>query len=168
VSLSIYQASVPVFIRGLENLKNILAKGEEHAKSHDIDPLVLTHARLFPDMYPLYKQVYIATELAGRCAARLANSELPIFDDNEESFTDLIKRIDTTLDYLRGFTAEQSQGAEEKEIQFRGGGRRIKASGSDYLLIFILPNFYFHITTTYNLLRHNGVPLGKKDFVGKV
>jgi hypothetical protein len=167
MSISIYQASIVSLGRALENLKNVLAKGARHAEANKIDPMVLTHARLFPDMLPLFKQVHIATSLSGRCVARLAGQELPDYRDTEESFSDLIERVDKTLAYIRPIQPEQVDTAGEKEIEYQaGGGRTRKRTGRDYLLEFILPNVYFHITTTYDILRHCGVSLGKKDYIG--
>ncbi len=167
MSIAIYQASVVSLGRTLENLKNILAKGAAHAENSKIEPLVLTNMRLYPDMLPLYKQVHIATSLSGRCVARLAAQELPEYKDTEESFPELIERVTNTITYIAQFKAQQLEAAADKEIEFQAGGRRvIKARGQDYLLEFILPNVYFHVTTTYNILRHGGVVLGKKDYTG--
>lgn len=166
--ISVYQASVESLRRALENLKNILNKGAEHAEKHNIDPLVLTHMRLFPDMLPLYSQVAVATDLCGRCVARLAGLELPRHDDTELGFAELIERVDKTLIFIGQVGPEKLEGADQRMVQFRGGGRTHKAKGTDYLLIFILPNVYFHVTTIYNILRHSGVELTKKDYTGEL
>lgn len=167
MSLSMYEASVPVLCRTLSNLKTILEKGSAHAQARKLEDRVFTEARLFPDMFPLNRQVWIATDMAKGCAARLAGVEPPRYEDSEHSFADLIGRVDKTLAYLQGFNAAQIDGSESREIvlQMRSGSLNFK--GQDYLLGFVLPNVYFHITTTYNILRHNGVELGKQDFLGK-
>ena len=168
MSISIYQASVGSLSKALENLNHILAKGAHHAERKKIDPLVLTHTRLFPDMLPLFNQVHIATGLSGRCVARLAGLELPAFADTEESFEELIARVEKTLEFIRRVQPLQLEQAGEKEIEYHGGGQTRTAKGRDYLLEFILPNVYFHITTTYNILRHCGVRLVKRDYTGRL
>ena len=168
MSIPMYQASIVGLSRTMQNLRAILVKGATHAAAQEIEPTILTHTRLFPDMLPLYRQVHIATDLCIRCAARLAGLDLPRYDDVEEEFDDLQQRIDKTINYLEQIKPEQLEGADEKEIKFRGGGATRRASGEDYLFVFILPNVYFHVTTTYNILRHCGVKLGKKDYTGEL
>ncbi len=168
MSIPIYQVSIVSLVRAMQNLKNILGTGAKHAEENSIEPAVLSHSRLFPDMLPLCRQVHIATDLCGRCAARLAGLKLPRDDDTEEDFIELIQRVDKCIAYLEQIKPEQLEEVADKEIKFRGGGATRKSSAQDYLLVFILPNVYFHITTTYNILRHCGVKLGKKDYTGDI
>ncbi|MDF3936182.1 DUF1993 domain-containing protein [Pseudomonas citronellolis] len=166
MSLSIYQISVPVFIRMLGNLSAILAKADAHAQAKSIDPAVLLGARLAPDMFPLSRQVQIASDAAKGCGARLAGIEIPSFADDEKSFADLQARITKTIDFLKGLKPEQFEGAETREITIKTPSRELHFKGLDFLLGFANANFYFHVTTTYAILRHNGVELGKMDFLG--
>ena len=167
MTISMYQASVPVFIHMLNNLVAILEKAAAHAEAKKIDPAVLINSRLAPDMFPLSRQVQIATDGAKGCAARLAGLEPPRYEDNESTFPELIARLRKTIDYLATFTPAQIDGSEEKTIvmKFRDSSRTFV--GLPYLLHYVLPNFYFHVTTTYAILRHCGVELGKQDFLGK-
>lgn len=167
MSLSMYQASVPVLIRTLRNLRAILEKGAAHAEARKFDAAALTGARLFPDMFPLTRQVQIASDIAKGCAARLAGVEPPKYDDTETSFADLYARIDKTVDYLKSLTAAQIDGSEERKIVLPMRSGPMEFQGQAYLLNFALPNVYFHATTAYNILRHNGVEVGKMDFLGK-
>ena len=166
MSISMYQASVPVLIRGLTNLQHILGKAQAHAAARQIDPSVLTGARLFPDMLPLTRQVYIATDTAKGCAARLAGVEAPVYDDVEQTFDELHARVQKTIDYLKGFDAAQIDGSEARQITLKMRVGPLEFTGLTYLLHFVLPNFFFHVTTAYDILRHNGVELGKLDFLG--
>jgi hypothetical protein len=166
MSLSMYQASVPTFIRALNNLSAILAKAATYAETKKIDPSVLVNARLAPDMFPLSRQVQIATDVAKGCAARLANVEVPSFADNETSFAQLQERIAKTIQFLQTIKAQQIDGTEERSIQLKVGGNELNFKGQDYLLHFAVPNVYFHVTATYAILRHNGLDIGKKDFLG--
>jgi hypothetical protein len=166
MSISMYQASVPVLVRGLTNLQAILGKAEAHAAEKQIDPSVFIGARLFPDMLPLVRQVYITTDTAKGCAARLAGIEPPKYDDVETTFEDLHARIQKTIDYLKEFNAAQIDGSEERSITLKMRSGPIEFTGLSYLLQFVLPNFYFHVTTSYDILRHNGVELGKLDYLG--
>jgi hypothetical protein len=161
-----YQASVPVLLHGLTSLQNIIGKAQAHAAEKQIEPAALTSARLFPDMFPLYRQIYVATNMARNCAARLAGGEPPEAADNETTFDELRARIQKTIDYLQTFKPAQIDGSEERRVVHRMRNESVEFSGLDYLQYFVLPNFYFHITTTYNILRHNGVELGKRDFLG--
>jgi hypothetical protein len=161
-----YQASVPVFIRGFNNLSAILDKAAAHAEAKKIDPLVFTQSRLFPDMLPLARQVQIATDVAKGGVARLAGVEIPSYADTETTFGELKERISKTIAFLQTITAKQVDGSEEKEISLKVGGQELKFKGQAYLLGFVIPNVYFHITTTYALLRHNGVEIGKLDYLG--
>jgi uncharacterized protein len=167
MTISMYQASVPVFLRALGNLRGVLAKGEAHADDKGFEPGVLLQARLAPDMFPLLKQVQIATDLAKNGAARLAGVEPLKFDDDEATFAELYARIDRALDYIGTFTAAQVDGSEARAITIatRSAGE-LRFDGQSYLLDFILPNLFFHCTTAYAILRQSGVALGKLDFIG--
>ncbi|NOT12866.1 MAG: DUF1993 domain-containing protein [Methylococcaceae bacterium] len=167
MSIDMYQASIPVFIKMLGNLSAILDKAAIHAKTKDIDPSALINYCLAPDMYPLSKQVQIATDMAKGCAARLAGLEVPSYDDNETTFADLQARIAKTVAFIQTVTPEQINGKENIAISFKIRGTEKSFIGLPYLLNFALPNFYFHITTTYAIFRHNGVELGKLDYLGE-
>ena len=162
-----YQASAPRFVNTLGNLAAILDKAQAHCDARKIDPLVLTGYRLFPDMFPLSRQVQIACDTAKGAVARLAGAEIPKHEDSERTFAELKGRIAKTIDFVQSVKRERIDGAEDKEIvlQMRSGERRF--TGLQYLLGHALPNFYFHVTTAYNILRHNGVELGKADYLGK-
>ncbi|MGZ8184106.1 MAG: DUF1993 domain-containing protein [Methylobacter sp.] len=166
MSITLYQASVPVFIRMLENLSSILDKAVAHADAKKIDQAIFVNARLAPDMYPLSRQIQIATDMAKGCAARLAGIEVPSYEDNETTFPELQARIAKTIAFLKSGSADQIDGNEEKTITLQTHSRELSFLGQPYLLNFVLPNFYFHLTTAYAILRHNGVDLGKMDFVG--
>ena len=166
MSLSMYQASVPVFLRLFGNLAAILKKAEADAVARKIDPAVLLAARLAPDMHPLMRQVQIASDAAKAAVARLAGLEAPSMPDTETSFAELQARIARTVDFVGSTTQAQIDGSEEKPILLKFPGREFTMTGQDYLLQFALPNFYFHVTTAYAILRHNGVALGKMDFIG--
>lgn len=165
--ISMYQASVPVFVRMLKNLDLILDKGESHAKARKITPTVLPGLRLIADMFPLSKQVQIATDHAKGAVARLAGIEVPKFEDTEQTMEDLRARIARTIAFVESFKPEQIDGTEERDIAFTLGGHDLQFKGLDYLVGFALPNFYFHMVTTYNILRENGVDVGKRDFLAK-
>ncbi len=166
MTISMYQASVTVFVRTLTSLNVILSKAAAHAQAKKIDDSVFLSARLYPDMLPFVKQVHIATDFARGTAARLAGLEVPVFEDNEKTFAELMARVERTLEYLRTFKPAQIDGSETREIVRPIGGQPKKFTGINYLLQFALPNFYFHATTTYALLRHGGVEVGKMDFIG--
>ena len=168
MSITLFKASVPALLHGLGNLQHIIGKAQAHAAEKQIDPSALTGARLFPDMLPLARQIHIATDTAKGCAARLADVEAPKFEDVEVTFDELDARIQKTIDYLKTFKPEQIDGAEERRITLKMRSGPIELSGLDFLIHFALPNFYFHITTAYDILRHNGVELGKLDYLGKV
>lgn len=169
MTISMYAASVPVFKQMLGALDELLNKAEAHCAAKKIDPAVLLQARLFPDMFAFTKQVQIATDFAKGTPARLAGLEVPSYEDKEQSFADLHARIAKTLAFIDTIKPEQVDGSEGREITvFPGTPREMKFPGQAYLLHFALPNFYFHVTTAYALLRHNGIELGKKDFMGKV
>ena len=167
MSLSMYQASIPVFIRALNNLSAILVKAAANAETRKIDPNVFIQSRLAPDMFPLPRQIQIATDGAKGCAARLAGVELPSYADTENSFPELQERIAKTIRFLEGFKPGQIDGTEEKNITLKAGTRDLSFKGQAYLLHFVLPNLFFHITAAYAILRHNGVDIGKMDFLGK-
>ena len=167
MTLSIHAASVPVFKQMLASLADVLSKAEAHATDRKIDPNALLHARLFPDMFPLVRQVQIACDFAKSVPARLAGAEVPAYEDTEQSFAELQARIAKTLEFIDGLDASAFDGSEQRQILLRPGTPKERAIGGQaYLLNYGLPQFFFHVTTTYALLRHNGVELGKKDFMG--
>jgi hypothetical protein len=166
MSISMHEASVGVFVRGLRNLSAILAKAAASAQARKIDPAVLIAARLAPDMHPLSRQVQIASDSAKGAAARLTGTEVPSWPDTETSFDELQARIAKTIDYLQGFKPEQFDGAENRAIVLKSPGGDLTFDGKSFLLGFALPNFLFHVTTAYGILRHNGVEIGKRDFLG--
>ena len=166
MSLSMHSASIPYFVRALNNLSAILEKGAAHAKEKDIDPSILVTDRLFPDMFPLSRQVQIACDVSKGAAARISGIEAPSHEDNESSFEELIARINKTIEFLNSLPTDKINGTEEKEIKFQAGPYELDFTGATYLSMWALPNIYFHVTTTYNILRHNGVALGKIDYVG--
>jgi hypothetical protein len=166
MAISMYQASVPQFKKMLSNLSIILKKGEAYATAKKIDGSVLTGERLFPDMFPLSKQVQIACDQVKNGMARLAGIEPPKFDDSETTFAELQERIAKTIAFIDGIQPAQVDGTEAKEIKFSIKEWHFEFVGEQYLLTWIIPNFYFHVTTTYNLLRSNGVEIGKTDYLG--
>jgi len=151
----------------LNNLAAILEKGAAYAEAKKIDPAVLIGSRLYPDMFPLSRQVQIASDVARRGAARLAGLEAPEMEDNETTFPELIARSKNTISYLETLTPNLIDGSEEKSIELPVGKDIMNFKGMPYLLYFILPNVYFHVTTAYDILRHCGVEVGKIDFLGK-
>jgi hypothetical protein len=161
-----YQTSVPRFANTLNNLSAILDKAQAHAEARKIDPLVLTNSRLYPDMFPMKRQVQVACDTAKGAVARLAGVEVPRHEDSEESFVELKARIAKTLDFIQAIKPAQIDGSEDKTIQLKLGQREVGFKGMQYLLGHALPNFYFHITTAYDILRHNGVDLAKRDYIG--
>lgn len=168
MSLSMYQASVPAFIEALKNLAAVLEKGKAHVEAKKLEAGSLVSFRLFPDMFPLSRQVQIATDMVKGAGARLACVEVPKYEDNEASFDELIARVHKTIAFLETLTAAQIDGGEAREITLPMRAGPVKFKGQDYLLKFVLPNLYFHSATTYNILRHNGVEVGKMDFLGKI
>lgn len=167
MSLSMYQASVPPLLRALNNLRNLLEKAAAHVEARKIDPQALLGFRLYPDMLPLTSQVYIATDVAKGCAARLAGVDVPRYEDTERTFQELRARVDKTIAYLQSFSPEQIDGSEARAIEMQSRRGPVHFTGQDYLQNFVLPNVYFHITTAYAILRHNGVELGKTDYLGQ-
>ena len=166
MSITMHSASVPIFVRMLDNMTAWLDKAEAHAQAKKFDPGVYLNARFAPDMLPFTKQIQIACDAVKFGVARLAGVEAPKFEDNEANFADLRARIRKTLDFIQSVPASQIDGTESKDVVVprRDGSMTLK--GEAYLKNFVLPNFFFHVTTTYALLRHNGVDLGKTDFLG--
>ena len=166
MAISMYQASIPQFTKMLTNLSNILKKGEEFASAKGIDGKVLVEGSLAPDMFPLSKQVQIACDQVKNGMARLAGVEPPKFEDNETTFAQLQDRIAKTIAFANSLKPAQIDGTEAKEIKFSIKEWSFEFVGEQYLLTWIVPNFYFHITTAYAILRHNGVEIGKMDYLG--
>lgn len=165
MTISMFEASVPVFVTRLKALSGVLAAAEKNAAERKIDPQVFFAARLAPDMFPLSKQVQIATDHAKGAPSRLAGRDIPKYEDSEASFAELQARIEKTRAYLSTFSAAEIDGSDEKTIELKLGGHEMSMSGMRYLLDVAMPNFYFHVTTAYDILRHNGVPLGKAIFL---
>jgi hypothetical protein len=168
MSLSIYQASVPVLIRALNNLSAIVDKAVANAEARKIEPAVFINARLAPDMFPLARQIQSASDGAKGCAARLAGIDIPSFADTETSFPELQERIAKTVAFLQSVSEAQFEGSESRTVTMKLRGADVNFTGQSYLLGFALPNFFFHVTTAYAILRHNGVDIGKRDFLGNV
>jgi uncharacterized protein len=164
--LSVYEISVPVFIRALENLSSILKKGEAFAKEKGIPGTDLVEARLIEDMDPLRSQIQRASDSAKGAGARLTGTEIPGFPDDETTFPELQARIDKTIAYLKGLDPKAFEGAETRDVTINARRTAFTMSGKDYLAKFALPNFYFHVTTAYAILRHKGVEIGKMDYIG--
>lgn len=164
---TLYNASVPVFKQLLTSLSDVLSKAEAHATEKKIDPAVLLQSRLYPDMFPLVRQVQIAADFAKSVPSRLAGIEVPAYDDSEQTFAELQTRIKNTLTILESITSTQIDGKESLEIVLRPNTpKEKKLNGETYLLSYGLPQFFFHVTTAYAILRHNGVEIGKRDFMG--
>jgi uncharacterized protein len=166
MALSMYQASGPGFLQMLSSLSAILDKAEVYAAERKIDPAVLLGWRLAPDMFALARQVQITTDHAKGCCARLAGAEVPKYSDDETTFADLRARIARTIDFIRGFEPSDIDGSEGRDITITAGTRELRFKGQQYLVNFVLPNFYFHATTAYDILRRCGLPIGKRDFLG--
>ena len=167
MTISLYAASVPVFQQMLGGLSGVLRKAETHAAERKIDPNALLQARLYPDMFPLLRQVQVAADFAKSVSARLAGVDVPSMEDNEQSFADLQARIAKTLAFIGGLPAADIEGAGERRIVTQAGTPKEKVfTGQSYLLNYGLPHFFFHTSTAYGILRHNGVEVGKKDYVG--
>lgn len=162
-----YDASIPVVSHFIRGLQAILKKAEAHCAAKKIDPNALLSARLFPDMFNLTKQVQLVSDFAKGIGARLSGAANPSYADEEKTFDDLQARLQKTLDFLSTLKKEQFADAATRPITIKVGGNDTTFSGSDYLMNSALPNFYFHLTTAYNILRHNGIELGKKDFMGR-
>ena len=161
-----YESSIPVLIRNLNNLSALLIEGADHAIEKGFDGGVLASSRLFPNMLPLTSQIQIACDVSKGAAARLSGIEAPSYEDNEVSFEELQVRISKTVKFLESIPADKIDGSEEKEIILKAGPTEFKFNGKTYLQNFLLPNVYFHATTAFNILRHNGVEIGKMDFLG--
>ena len=166
MTISMYQASVPAFVRALNNLASILEKGAAHAQARKIDESVLLGSRLFPDMFPLARQVHLVSDTAKSGAGRLAGAEFPAFEDKETTFQELLERIRKTVTYLQTLQPAQIDGSEEKTVTWQTRSSTRSMQGLPYLMNHVLPNVHFHVTTAYAILRHNGVEIGKKDFLG--
>jgi uncharacterized protein len=168
MSLSMHQASIPAFVQMLNSLSAILDKAEAHAENRKIDPEVLLNYRLAPDMLPFVRQSQIAADLAKGAAARLAGVEVPKHDDTEKTFADLKARLAKTVAFVQSFKPSEIDGSEDRDIRLTLGEHTMSFKGQPYLVHFVLPNFYFHCTTAYDILRHGGVELGKRDFIGAI
>jgi hypothetical protein len=168
MTISIYETLIPTAIKSLENLHNILQKGADYAVAKKIEEKVLLESRLFPDMFPLTRQVQIACDAAKAGAARLAEIEIPSHADVEQSFAELQQRIKKTVEFLKTVKPAQLNGKEELKINYTQHGRERNFVGLPYLLNWVLPNIFFHVTATYAILRNNGVELGKKDYLGNI
>ncbi len=166
MTISMYQASVPRFVNILGNLSNILDKAQAHVDAKKLAGASLTAYRLFPDMLPMTTQVQIACDAAKGVVARLAGVDIPAFEDNETTLADLKARIAKTISFIKTITPAQIDGTEDKDIVIKRGDKETHYKGLQFLLGHATPNFYFHVTTTYNILRHNGVEIGKRDFLG--
>jgi hypothetical protein len=167
MKISMYQACVPTIIRSLNNLAAVLEKGAAHAEAKKIDPGVLIGSRLYPDMFPLAKQVQIASDVSKGGSARLAQVEPPAFEDNEATFPELVARLRKTVAFLETLKPDQIDGSEDRTVTWQTRTATKSMQGLPYLLNHVLPNVNFHVTTAYNILRHNGVEIGKQDFLGK-
>ena len=166
MTISMYQASAPRFARMLRNLSAILAKAQAHCEAKKLDAAAITAYRLYPDMFPFTRQVQIACDTAKGAVARLAGMEPPKHEDTEQSFADLQARIAKTLEFVESVKPGQVDGSEGREVVLKQRAGELRLKGIDYLLSHAYPNFYFHVTTAYAILRHNGVEVGKRDFIG--
>ena len=166
MTLSMHEASAPRFVKTLNALSAILDKAQAHAEAKKIDPLTLTSFRLFPDMLPMTAQVQIACDAAKGAMARLAGMEIPKHEDTEKTLAELKARIAKTVAFIESIKPAQVDGSENKDVTLKIGGKDTVFKGMPYLFGFAFPNFYFHVTTAYNILRHNGVEIGKRDFLG--
>ena len=166
MTISMYQASAPRFANTLKNLSAILDKAQAHADAKKIDPRVLTAARLYPDMFPMSRQVQAACDTAKGAVARLAGVEAPAHEDTEQTLEELKARIAKTITFIQSLQPARVDGSEEREVVLKFRSGEVKFKGMQYLLGHALPNFYFHVTTAYNILRHNGVEIGKRDYIG--
>ena len=166
MTISMYQASVPVFVQLLKAMSAVLDKAEAHCTTKKTDPSVMLQTRLIVDMFPLARQVQIACDFAKGITARLAGVEVPAWEDNEKTIPELKARIAKTIAYVQGFKPEQIDGSEERDIQLKVGGNPMTFKGQPYLLNFAMPNFYFHTTAADSIRRANGVDIGKRDYIG--
>jgi hypothetical protein len=168
MSAPMYDMSIPILTLGLTNIENMIDKGVAHAEARKFDSLVLAQSRVFPDMFPLSRQVQIACDMAKGCAARLAGVEVPKFEDTEATMAELKARVAKTKAFVGTIKASQLQDAAGREINITFPGNSLKFTGLSYLTTYVLPNFYFHSAMVYALLRNNGVELGKRDFLGAI
>jgi len=164
--MSFYDASVPAFLQILNSLTKILTKAEAHCAAKNIAPEVLLGARLYPDMLPFSKQIQLVCDFAGKGCARLTHSDVPTTPDTEKTFEELRARLAKTIDYLKAFNPEQFEGADSREVTFPVGPTSLTLKGQQFLNNFAFANFYFHAATAHGILRHNGVEIGKRDFLG--
>jgi hypothetical protein len=167
MNASMYSLSIPVFQGSLTNLSAILDKAAAHAQERKIDPAALLDARLYPDMLPFTRQIQLSTDFAKGAAARLAGDAPPKFDDVEVGFSQLKERIARTIAFVNSVAPDRIVGSEERVIELKTATRALRFTGLEFLAHFALPNFFFHVTTAYAILRHNGVPIGKEDFLGR-
>lgn len=168
MSISIYDQSIARMIHMLGNLNNLVAKAEAYAGEKGIESSALLHARLFPTMRDFIFQVQVVTDISKGFAARMTDSDMPKWSDDEETFADVHARIRKALDYLEPFKPEQFDGTETRDLEIKLGSHTVNFTGQSYLLGFVLPNLYFHMATAYNLLKHNGLNIGKRDFLGEI
>jgi uncharacterized protein len=166
MNISMYQASAPRFANILRNLSAILDKAQAHCEAKKIEPAALAGMRLIADMLPLARQVQIACDTAKGAVARLAGAEIPKHEDTEQTFAELKQRIAKTIDFILSVKPDRIDGSDDKQVQLKLGGRDVSFTGMQYLLGHAYPNFYFHVTTAYNILRANGVDIGKRDYIG--
>lgn len=166
MAISVFDQTVSAMSRMLLNLDAIVSRAEKYAEEKRIAPEALIQARLYPDMLPFVSQVRIATDTAKGAASRLTGTEMPKWADDEVTFEEIHARIRKALDYLSGFSPEQFEASETRDVELKLPNRTLQFTGRDYILGFVLPNFYFHVTTAYNILRHNGLEIGKPDFMG--
>ena len=166
MSFTMYTASIPVFRQILTALSAVIDKAEAHASARNIEPSALIQARLFPDMFPFARQVQIAADFAKGASARLAGVDVPKYEDNEATFAELKQRIAKTLDFMESLPREAIECSAERDITVGSGEKTRHFNGQPYLAHYALPHFFFHATTAYDILRHNGVDIGKKDFIG--
>jgi len=164
--MSFYDSAVPAYLQILGALSGILGKAEAHCKAKNIQEDVLLSARLYPDMFPLARQIQTACDFAAKGCARLTGSEVPNTPDTEKSFADLQARIAKTVDYVKSYKPAQFDGADARDVTFPAGGGNMTMKGQQFLSSFSLPNFYFHAATAHGILRHSGVEIGKRDFLG--
>jgi hypothetical protein len=167
MSLSMHAASVETFDHMLRALIHVIAKAKAHCEAKKIDPEALTQARLFPDMFPFWRQACLASDFAKGAVSRLAGVEVPSWEDKERNFDELTQRIEKTRDYIKTFSPEKLADAAARSITLKIGGQDMTMTGDVYLLRMAVPNFFFHVTTAYDILRHNGVEVGKRDYMGR-
>jgi uncharacterized protein len=164
--MSFHDATVPAFLQILGSLSGILTKAEAHCKARNIQPDVLLGARLYPDMLPFTRQIQLVSDFAAKSCARLTHSEVPSTPDTEKSFDELKQRLAKTIDYVKAFKPDQFDGADQRDVTFPVGPNTMTLKGQQFLNNFVFPNFYFHAATAHGILRHNGVEIGKRDFLG--